>query len=560
MMNHGQMSMRRLFALTVTAVALAAAGTPDATAAAPIDTRLIYTQSTDNTHQLATADPDGTDVRIMPGSVGFSFPTWSPDGTRFAFSGYDGDDGEIFVATADGELLSQVTHNDVNDQNPFWSPSGNRLGFWRGEDFPYLYTAKATGGDEQRLIRIRRDYHPRWSPDGKWISYDRYNEDINKSIIYVIRADGSDLTPRQVTGDEWSSREATWSPDGTSIAVVRDRYYDGYWRSELWKLALDGTSETLLTTGLRSIDQPAWSPAGDRIAFVRGADIWTITPDATDLVRVTDTNRYEGYVDWGIVPHCTSRGTSGNDVLTGSTGDDVICGFGGSDRIEATAGNDVILGGPGTDKIDYREADHRVVTDLRVQRATSGGHDSRLYGVEGVLGSPLNDEMFGGDFRNVLNGYGGDDALIGRGGDDTLNGGAGNDVLRPGLGGDDVNGGPDRDTASFIDANGRVRVNLRSGIGFGQGDDIILDIEKVVGSPFDDFIVGTDGANVLRGGDGEDILDGMEGPDDLFGGDDRDFLYGRAGTDDLFGDGGRDYIDGGDDDDDCYSGSRTTSC
>jgi Tol biopolymer transport system component len=519
-----------------------------------VPSRLVYNVGLDG---VGFSTADGTTARRIPNSREWLMPTWSPDGSRIAFSAGFGADQEIWIGTVDGEVIAQVTDNEANDQAPFWSPDGRRIGFWRGEDWPTLWTVRPDGSDPVRLTRTARSYHVRWSPNGRWIAYTGSHDGV--SGIYAVRADGSaNEDPVLVTR---SGSLPMWSPDSSRVAVTRTTRIDGNWWSQFWAVPLDGTPEELLASVRgSSVTSPAWSPFGDRLAFIRSWDVWTVAVGGGDVQRVTDTGATEDFLDWGILPQCTLQGSDGPDVLEGTAGDDVICGGGGADRVVFSGGSDTILGGAGTDKVDYRESDKPLVLEMRSLRARSGDTTAALIGVEAVMGTPFDDQLFGADVRESLAGYGGDDALIGRGGDDTLNGGAGNDVLRPGLGGDDVNGGPDRDTVSFTDARDRVRVNLGSRFAFGQGDDILLELEKVIGSDFDDFIIGTDGPNVLRGGDGEDMLNGMEGPDDIYGGDDRDFLYGKGGYDELYGDGGRDYLDGGDEDDDCYSGYQTVAC
>ena len=51
-----------------------------------------------------------------------SDPTWSPDGTRIAFSSdRDGDD-EIYTMRSDGTDVRRLTVNDAWDGEPAWSP------------------------------------------------------------------------------------------------------------------------------------------------------------------------------------------------------------------------------------------------------------------------------------------------------------------------------------------------------------------------------------------------------------------------------------------------------
>jgi hypothetical protein len=66
-----------------------------------------------------------------------------------------------------------------------------------------------------------------------------------------------------------------------------------------------------------------------------------------------------------------------------------------------------------------------------------------------AVGTGADDNLAGGDGRNVLIGQGGDDTLAGRAGSDTLFGDAGRDRLTGGLGADLLDGGDGRDTALF---------------------------------------------------------------------------------------------------------------
>ncbi len=66
-----------------------------------------------------------------------------------------------------------------------------------------------------------------------------------------------------------------WSPDGQRIAFVT--------RGDLWVADADGTHPGSLTN---DADQPAWSPNGRRLAFERDGSIWTIRADGLDERRL----------------------------------------------------------------------------------------------------------------------------------------------------------------------------------------------------------------------------------------------------------------------------------
>ncbi len=554
------MVRNRLTAAIAVLGALLAASMPGV-AAAPAETRLRWGQWVNSEFRLFTMSRDApADVERMPkGSFGNG--AVSSDGTRVLGTSYVGERRFLGIGTPDGELIARLAAAATGGS---WSADGKTVLYER--DY-HLWLMDPDGANKRRITPDGfYASSASLSPDGKHIVFSRFQASPRSTSLYVIRSDGSDaLNPRQLTtATEGAYDESPrWSPDGASVVFTR-QVTDGQTATySVHAIAADGTDERELATG-RYANAPVWSPIGDQVAFTMRKDgatnIFIVGVDGTGLVQVTDTPAAEYNLEWAVVPACSRQGTPGDDVLEGTNGDDVICGHEGADRVIASAGSDIFLGGRGIDKIDYRGAAGPVEADFRSTVARANGNATRLYGVEGVWGTARDDVIFGHDGRSVLVGNDGDDALIGRDGDDTLTGGDGNDVLRPGADGDDSNGGAGRDTVSFIDAADRVRVNLGEGFAFGQGQDILVGIEKVVGSPYDDFIVGSDGGNVLRGGDGEDNLDGQDGPDDVYGGDDRDFLFGRGGADDLYGDGGRDYIDGGADDDDCYSGAQEARC
>ena len=143
-------------------------------------------------------------------------------------------------------------------------------------------------------------------------------------------------------------------------------------------------------------------------------------------------------------------------------------------------------------------------------------------------------------FDAVLIGTAGSDSLFGRAGNDWLDGQAGSDLLD---GGD----GP-QDEARFDFHPAGVDANLSTGValdGFG-GTDTLVGIEGLIGSNFDDRLVGDDGVNFLRGLQGADTLIGGGGDDFILGEEGDDLISAGAGDDlALFGGAGNDTIDGG---------------
>ncbi|MSP67525.1 MAG: hypothetical protein EXQ96_05425 [Alphaproteobacteria bacterium] len=157
-----------------------------------------------------------------------------------------------------------------------------------------------------------------------------------------------------------------------------------------------------------------------------------------------------------------------------------------------------------------------------------------------LVGDADSNSIVGSFGNDILRGDGGDDELNGGDGDDVLDGGTGNDVVRGGAGsdlliggsgeGDDtLDGGSGIDTVTFVsqDATQPIVVDLsdptnRFATGTATGNDVLIEIENVIGGGGGDSITGSEANNTLQGGDGDDVLDGR-------GGDDR--LDGGAGSD-----------------------------
>ena len=176
-------------------------------------------------------------------------------------------------------------------------------------------------------------------------------------------------------------------------------------------------------------------------------------------------------------------------------------------------------------------------------------------------GAAADDFVVGTSAANSLSGNAGADVVSGGGGNDALYGNAGEDVLEGGAGADTLDGGGDIDTIRYLGSGAGVTVNLGNGSGAGgeAAGDVILNVENVSGSQFNDNLTGDGGANELIGFDGADTLRGAGGGDSLKGGAGNDSLEGQAGDDFLFGDEGADVARGGDGVDNVVGGAGNDS-
>lgn len=123
------------------------------------------------------------------------------------------------------------------------------------------------------------------------------------------------------------------------------------------------------------------------------------------------------------------EGGSGNDVLVGGAGGDVMNGGSGDDTFLGLLGSDLITGGAGFDTLDYSGAAFGLQIDFSTHTIISGANAASADGIERVIGSGLNDTLYGDSGVNVFEGGRGDDVFRSKGGADSLTGGAGKDTF-----------------------------------------------------------------------------------------------------------------------------------
>ncbi|MEP3845926.1 MAG: calcium-binding protein [Paracoccaceae bacterium] len=182
-----------------------------------------------------------------------------------------------------------------------------------------------------------------------------------------------------------------------------------------------------------------------------------------------------------------------------------------------------------------------------------------LLGSSSIDGTNSADVLDGTSDADVLNGLEGNDTINGLEGDDTLDGGLGsdsilggqdNDLFLASAGRDTLDGGIGDDTVSFETATGPLLIRLsQQAAGQGADRNLLFDIENVIGTGFDDRIVGDASANILQSGLGDDTVSGLGGNDTIDTGVGDDLVIGGAGNDTvLLGDGNDNARAGGDDD------------
>jgi Tol biopolymer transport system component len=214
--------------------------------------------------------------RDFPGGLTYYLgsPAFSPDGQRIAFTRrVRGGTTSIWIAPAMGGPAVRLAPGEVSQSFPTWSPDGNWIAYLSTSGGKAtLLKARVGGSGGSQVLKENAGLPPRWSPQGNWIAYGTADE------FGLLSPDGH--TSRVLSKETWLSSE--WSRDGTVIYGIR--YVEG----EMVLFSMDMRSRLERKLGAlggaarrTSIGRPTFSlaPDGKTLLFSlykRRGDIWLL--------------------------------------------------------------------------------------------------------------------------------------------------------------------------------------------------------------------------------------------------------------------------------------------
>ncbi len=250
-------------------------------------------------------------VRLTKTRVEEREPAVSRDGSRIAFA--RGFGGGISTMNVDGSGRRIVTRGG---DDPAWAPDGTTIYFvgyrsaFAGESCGSILRVAATGGRAQRVTRssgVHSHLAPAVSPDGQRIAFSDWScaGGTSSPRLRVVNSSGrttGDLAKLSRNGhypDPEHSNPA-WSPDGESLAFLRN--------GALTVARRDGSGERRVPRGggYATYASPAWSPDGSWIAFSVAASVRLVHPDGTGLRRLVRNARGIEYSVGGWLPRLPS--------------------------------------------------------------------------------------------------------------------------------------------------------------------------------------------------------------------------------------------------------------
>src|SRR6266446_5749292 len=384
-----------------------------------IATALVFLWAARGRFGRPGAEPSRPDMRVirltdLPGLE--ESPAISPDGRSVAFTAGVSGKRQVFLRLIAGGTPLQITRDTVDHECPRWSPDSSSILYFSpavsGAVQGSIWEIPALGGVPRRavnsvgcadvnpidgslaLFRLAKEgvqlgtaptdgsrfdmvaqfapttyyLYPRWSPDGKWIAFQR--GDNIRFDIFVAPATGGE--PHQLTHDNNMMSGLAWLPDSTGIVYSSSRggtmpYLPtlGLWQvtlrdgsvrritsgetsyvspdiskrgailvgrmklqTDIWKFPVDGLPAENVRRGVRVTRQtgqvltPTASPGDKEVAFLSDsgghANLWVVNTESGGLRQITherDPNVAVGVPLWSpagrTIVFVSSRGNAG---------------------------------------------------------------------------------------------------------------------------------------------------------------------------------------------------------------------------------------------------------
>ena len=231
----------------------------------------------------------------------------APNGQSVAYTALRGTSGtDLWQINLDGNNHRKLVDcQEATCAQGIWSPDGQRLVYQRltiaAEDAirgsNSLWWLDLSTGETGPVFQDEQlpGYSPRWSPDGRWLSY--VSPGVSGLQLYNLQNGQNHVIPNR------AGSAVVWSPDSDAIVVSDVIEQDGQFVTHLLRFDLPDETLTNLSNGAKVVDSnAAWSPDGEWIAFVRreltdeaksaGDNLWLMRPDGTDARPLTQENRY----------------------------------------------------------------------------------------------------------------------------------------------------------------------------------------------------------------------------------------------------------------------------
>lgn len=266
------------------------------------ETQIYYVSTRSGHKEIWAMDYDGANQHPVTtlGTISLS-PHISPDGSRLAFSSFNGSAWEIRMFSFDLNRMVSFPRYGRTNLSPSWAPDGTRLAFSSSRSgTPEIYAVDQSGGNLHRLTNSgTTNVSPTWNrKTGSEIAWVSRHGDLPK--IFTMSADGTNV--QQLT-DQGYAVSPSWSPNGQFLVFSWMRHYGpgAPGSQDIYLMDVTNKQWVQLTHDGGRNDFPCWSPDNRHIVFQSNRSgslqIWSMLADGSNQKQLT-TSGTNSEPDW----------------------------------------------------------------------------------------------------------------------------------------------------------------------------------------------------------------------------------------------------------------------